>query len=99
MIKWPSVYNEPQAVNAVISLISYDIITQGPPSRALHKSCFQARSSSRQSAYYFHVRPTSQSISAAPPGRISVTFSSGALMKIRPKNSNYKKTGALYLKN
>jgi len=45
------VYNEPQAVNAVISLISCDIITQGPPSRALHKSFFQASSSSRQSAY------------------------------------------------
>jgi len=40
-------YNEPQTVKAVIRLISYDIITQGLPSRALHKSFFQARSSSR----------------------------------------------------
>jgi hypothetical protein len=88
MIKWPSVYNEPQIVNAVTRLFSYDNITQGLPSRVLHMSFFKARSSSRRSAYWFHVRPKSRSISAAPPGRISVTFNLGTFIKICQKNSN-----------
>jgi len=39
MIKWPSVYSEPQTVNAVIRLISHDIAAQGHP-----LGCFTNRS-------------------------------------------------------